>query len=195
MKGISYISISVLFLASCATSEKGIDPIDLPDYVQFQKIETKLVLDGKFLMCKMEDSSYKSFHLGNGKISSVRSNWGNAELGRPNYAMIDDYFDLIEENDETLSFGVSKYHCGQPMLGLHEDVYRISRKSLFIVERKFRASNMTYGVNRDNLLTSRDIGDKQCKLFTEEVLTGYCRVSNVHPDVETFLAPYKPKGL
>jgi len=192
---ILFAVLSIAILASCASTEKGIAAIDRPDYTPFLKSEKKTTINGKYVECTMSDSTIRAFHIGNEKISRIASSWGNAPAGRTNYADIRGQLDLIREDEDWLEFGESKFHCGQPLLGLKESVYKIRRFDGWISETLYEASNRTYGSNSEGFMTYRPIGDNQCKLFKQETTFGACRILDAVPDVDEFLEPYKPKGL
>jgi hypothetical protein len=185
----------IIVLTSCSTTEKGVAAIDRPDYTPFIKSETQTTVNGKYVECTMNDSTVRTFHIGNGKISRIASSWGNAPAGQTNYAGIRGQLDLISEDEDWIEFGESKFHCGQPLLGLQESVYKVRRFDGWISETLYEASDRTYGSNSEGLMTYRSIGDNQCKLFNKEVTFGACRIFDAVPDVNEFLEPYKPKGL
>ena len=53
----------------------------------------------------MNDSTVRTFHIGNGKISRIASSWGNAPAGQTNYAGIRGQLDLISEDEDWIEFG------------------------------------------------------------------------------------------
>ena len=193
--------IFILFISGCAS--KTIDPAELSDYLPYSVSENNTTITGKYVECIMENKAtmignIRTFHIGNGKISRVRSSWGNAEAGKTNYARWRT-IDLISEDEGWLKIGDSNREyakqCGAPLIPLEETVFNIRRFDGWISERFYTANNRTYGSNSDGFLTSRKFEEGECKLFKEEIRFGACKISDADPDVATFMKPYIPKGL
>ena len=184
--------ITLIFMFSCASTSENKIAEELPRYSAIQKSESELIISGKYLNCQMTDSSNRGFHLGQGKVHSVNSNFGKRNRpGEQLYAFRDEMI-LISESAQEIQIGSSVGSCEIPLLGVREIIYKISRQALTISETKNVASDKTYGSN-NGLATSKEIGE--CKRYSSETLYGSCEVLEVNPDVVTFLKPFKPKEL
>tara|TARA_B110000879_G_C10940569_1_gene419686 strand:- start:88 stop:684 length:597 start_codon:yes stop_codon:yes gene_type:complete len=198
MKKLSFICLYSIIIVSCSSAPKGISPADRLNYTPYTISENKTALNGKYVECVTEDKRFHIFHIGNEKISKVRSSWGRAEAGRTNYAY-STKIDLIAEDESWLKLGDSNRlyakECGAPLIALEETIFNIRRYDGWFSATSYVANNVTYGSNKDGLLTSRAIGDGECKIFKEEVKYGACTFEDAEPDIKTFLAPYRPDSL
>ena len=191
MKKIPTLILIILGVAACSSTTQGIKAIDLPNYIPAQKSAKELQLSGKLLQCQMTDSTYRSFHFGEGKIYRIRSNWGKRNSpGQGLYAHQDELI-LIHEDKNKISMSYSLGSCDIGYTGLEEEIYTISRRSLDLTEEKITASNKSYGSNKAGYLTAKELGE--CKRFDRKQLFGNCEVMDVSPNIDKVLAPFRPK--
>jgi len=189
MKNIFLSLIFSLFILSCSSTTQSIKATDLPSYTPAQKSTTELQISGKLLQCQMTDSSYRSFHFGEGKIHSIKSNWGKRNSpGQGLYALQDEMILVYEDKNKiTMSYSLGSCEIGY----LEEEIYTILRQSLDLTEEKISARNQAHGSSKGSDLSAKELGE--CKRVARKQLFGNCEVMDVSPNIDKVLAPFRPK--
>tara|TARA_B100001059_G_scaffold231027_1_gene266156 strand:- start:563 stop:1174 length:612 start_codon:yes stop_codon:yes gene_type:complete len=199
MKIMNKLSVIIfsLIIASCSSTPK-IAGIDRPDYEPYEVSKTKPTINGKYIECALRDSGdIRSFHVGNGKVTRIRSTWGNAELREGNYNRWRT-IDFIKEDEQVFEIGASNIKnlsklntrgekCGigtDGVLNLVEEKFKIYRRDGMFVERRYEASS-----------TEKDSWEKignggECKLYVDTISFGSCRFYDADPDIKAFMEPY-----
>lgn len=202
------VIIFSFIIASCSSTPK-IAGIDRPDYEPYSVSENKPTIDGKYIGCTLKESKdFRTFHVGNGKVSNVFSTFGQAKPGMVETAS-HETIDLIEEDENFFVMGESNREriksygnyitwgerCGVGLnngwLNLKETIYKIDKRDGWFVETIFHASSTEE--TRDGYKSIG--GGGECKLFIETRSFGACNFEDVNPDVDKFLEPYKPNKL